>query len=285
MNKKISILTPCYNGDKFIFRLFDSLLLQTYKNFEVILVDDGSTDNTRELCNKYKSLFNEEGIAFIYIYQDNAGQAAAVNNGLKYVTGDYLYWADADDWVESNILEVLSNELYNSDYKSVRCKATTYDEKTLQKTGLLEPKNKAQEDVFLDYLLVGKNTPCYIGVMMFDFSYFKEMNRGLDIYISNIGQNWQLTLPVLYKQKSKYLDLALYNYLVRENSHSHNRLTIEKQKNKIINQEKTLNFILDKLVEDEKEKRNYQKLLRKKYKIIKLKILIKQLFPFLNRGN
>ena len=83
MDKKVSIITPCFNGEKFISRYFDSILEQTYKNIEVIFINDGSTDTTEKIVEQYISTFNKHGIEFIYIYQENKGQAAALNNGLK----------------------------------------------------------------------------------------------------------------------------------------------------------------------------------------------------------
>ena len=114
MDKLISIVTPCYNGEKYVKRYFDSLLRQTYKNFEIIFINDGSKDKTEEIALAYKKIFEKQNIKFIYIFQDNAGQAAAVNNGLKYVNGDYLAWPDSDDFYEENALETLLEFLIKS---------------------------------------------------------------------------------------------------------------------------------------------------------------------------
>ena len=94
----VSVITPCYNGDKFLSIFLDSLLDQTYKNIEFIFVDDGSTDRTRTIFYSYVKRFKGKGYKLVYVKQaKNKGQAAALNKGLKYFTGEYLTWPDADD--------------------------------------------------------------------------------------------------------------------------------------------------------------------------------------------
>ena len=67
MNPLVSIITPCYNGEKFLERFLDSVLNQTYENIELILVNDGSTDKTDDIANKYKNTFDDRDYAYIYI--------------------------------------------------------------------------------------------------------------------------------------------------------------------------------------------------------------------------
>ena len=96
--KMVSIITPCYNGGKLLSRYLDSVLKQTYKNIELIIVNDGSSDNTEKIVISYKGQFKKEGMKLVYIYQDNKGLGGAINTGLKHFTGDYLCWADYDDF-------------------------------------------------------------------------------------------------------------------------------------------------------------------------------------------
>ena len=85
----VSIITPCYNGAKYLNRFFDSLLQQTYSNIEVIIVNDGSIDETEEIILEHKEALLNKGYLFKYIKQENAGPAAAINAGLHVFTGDY----------------------------------------------------------------------------------------------------------------------------------------------------------------------------------------------------
>ena len=88
----ISVIVPCYNAANTLQKYLESIINQTYKNIEVIAVDDGSTDNTAKILNDYVSVFAEKRMSLKYIYEENAGLGAAINTGLKYVTGDYLCW-------------------------------------------------------------------------------------------------------------------------------------------------------------------------------------------------
>ena len=96
----VSVVTPCYNGEATIGRLLDSVLAQTYTNIELIVVNDGSTDGTEDAIREYEPTLRHELAGFTYVQQDNAGLGGAIQAGLRRVTGDYLCWPDADDWLE-----------------------------------------------------------------------------------------------------------------------------------------------------------------------------------------
>lgn len=102
---KVSILSPCYNGEVHLEYFLKSLSEQTYKNVEFILIDDGSTDNSRQIYENHKQSLINKGWTTQYIYQKNQGQAAAINNGLKLITGKYLIFPDSDDILYSNHIE------------------------------------------------------------------------------------------------------------------------------------------------------------------------------------
>ena len=88
----VSIIIPCYNYANFLHKSLDSVLEQTYSNIEIILVDDGSTDNTRDIIHtKYLNKVK-------YIYQENKGASAARNKGMDMATGEYIAFLDADDF-------------------------------------------------------------------------------------------------------------------------------------------------------------------------------------------
>ena len=97
MNPLVSIVTPCYNGEKYLERYFESILQQTYTNCQLIFMDDGSTDNTREIVTTYKEKLANKGMSVEYYYNMNRGQAYAVGEGLKHIKGEYYIWPDADD--------------------------------------------------------------------------------------------------------------------------------------------------------------------------------------------
>lgn len=100
----ITVFTPTYNREKTLRRLYESLIQQSYKNFEWLIVDDGSIDSTEELVNSWKS---EEKISIRYYKQKNGGKHRAINKGLDYAEGELFFIVDSDDYLPENSLEVI----------------------------------------------------------------------------------------------------------------------------------------------------------------------------------
>ena len=106
MNPFISIIIPVYNTEKYISDCLDSILAQTYKNFEVIIIDDGSTDNSLSICNTYKE--KNKNISVLHI--ENSGVSAARNIGIKHAKGEYLLFVDSDDTLYEHSLSMFIKE-------------------------------------------------------------------------------------------------------------------------------------------------------------------------------
>ncbi len=102
--RKISIIVPIYNVEKYIARCIDSILMQNYENIELILVNDGSTDNSEAIINVYLEKYPN---IIKYIKQENAGLSEARNVGIEQATGDYIMFVDGDDYLEPNLLTSL----------------------------------------------------------------------------------------------------------------------------------------------------------------------------------
>ena len=102
---KISVIIPVYNAEKYLPDCLESIINQTYKDFEVMLIDDGSTDCSGEICQQYA----HEDSRIVALRQTNTGVSAAGNLGIKKAQGDYITFIDADDWVEPEYLENLVN--------------------------------------------------------------------------------------------------------------------------------------------------------------------------------
>ena len=100
-NGLVSIITPVYNGEKYVKETINSVLKQTYSNWEMIVVDDGSKDNSAQIVRKYANIDRR----IILIQQPNAGSAAARNNGISRANGQYIALLDADDLWEPNFIE------------------------------------------------------------------------------------------------------------------------------------------------------------------------------------
>lgn len=97
----VSIIVPVYNTEEYLRRCVDSLISQTWKNLEIILIDDGSEDRSGEICDEYADKFPQINV----IHQKNRGVSAARNQGIEIAKGDYLAFVDSDDWVSSKLIE------------------------------------------------------------------------------------------------------------------------------------------------------------------------------------
>ena len=99
---KISIIVPIYNVEKYLKRSLDSLVNQTLEDIEIILVDDGSTDNSHKIAEDYKENYSN----VLLVTKENGGLSDARNFGLQYASGEYIAFIDSDDYVESQMFEI-----------------------------------------------------------------------------------------------------------------------------------------------------------------------------------
>lgn len=110
MKPLVSIIIPVYNVQDYLVRCLDSVVNQTYNNIEILIINDGSTDNSSEIIQDYKKRYNN-----IVIYdQKNSGQASARNKGIKECSGEYILFVDSDDWIDLNCVEECVQTLISS---------------------------------------------------------------------------------------------------------------------------------------------------------------------------
>lgn len=223
LNKEqVSLIAPFYNAEEYIERFIKSVLTQTYHNIEFILVNDGSKDNSDFIVKKYENQLKEKFASFVYLKQENGGAASAVNYALKYVNGEYLAWADCDDVMHPDNIKFKYEYLnLHQEVGMVLCGAQSINQETNEIiNSLLLAADKRQSNMF-ETIIFG--IPCYPGVFMIrtELLFHKLKNR--EIYFnSEAGQNYQLLLPVAYDNKCGFIENILYDYYVREDSHSHN---------------------------------------------------------------
>ena len=117
MEKLVSIIVPVYNVDKYLERCVNSIIQQSYRNLEIILVDDGSTDNSGTICDTYK----EKDDRIIVIHKENGGLSDARNAGIKIFTGEYVTFIDSDDYVSLDMISYMMLVLEKTACKVVQC--------------------------------------------------------------------------------------------------------------------------------------------------------------------
>ena len=274
MEELVSIVSPCFNVEKYIGDYLQSVLSQSYSNIELILIDDASEDSTGDIIKSYVPEFKKKGYSLIYIKQEeNRGQAAAINRGLNIFSGTYFTWMDSDDiYYKDAIKKKVEYLEENQDKDFVINWGEIVDYSDLNKRkGILKREKPTGKDEFFKDLLDEYNVVFAPGVILVKADAIKNCIKDLHIYESREGQNWQLMLPLAYSCKCGYLEEILFKYVVHNDSHSHLKRTyereIERRNNFFTLQKETIKNIVA-MDEADKEKwihYSYDKQLKEKY--------------------
>lgn len=117
MDNKISVIMPVYNTREYLPRAIESIINQTYENWELILIDDGSTDDSYQICKKYSEIDNR----IKTLHKDNGGQGCARNMAINYCCGNYVMFLDSDDWIDNDTMSFLLHKIEEYDADIVEC--------------------------------------------------------------------------------------------------------------------------------------------------------------------
>ncbi len=221
---KVSMVIPCYNKEKYIARMFDSILAQDWDNIELVLVNDGSTDNTRETIAYYESVFISRGFEVVIIDQENQGVAGAVYTGLTHISGEYVCQVDADDVLDAGYLSEMAGWLAaHEEYDWATCDIRfIFDDRQYDESAF---PHKIGQDKFVEQFLLWKIQPA-IWRLMIRASYFEKCKVMDHFYKGREGaQEAQVFLPlIINKGRIKHIPKALYhvsyNNLEEHLSHS-----------------------------------------------------------------
>ncbi|MBQ8894622.1 MAG: glycosyltransferase [Clostridia bacterium] len=126
--RKISVIVPIYNMDKYLSRCIDSILAQTYANLQIILVNDGSTDSSPQLCDQYA----DEDDRIVVVHKSNGGLSSARNAGIDVAIGDYVGFVDSDDYIAPDMYEQLIQRMGSSDAEISNVMYVRVDEKAVE---------------------------------------------------------------------------------------------------------------------------------------------------------
>jgi len=218
MDKLVSIIIPCYNGEQYIDDSICSVWEQNYPNIELIVVNDGSTDHSEEKILDWYIRFADKGLSLKYLYQQNQGPGAATNLALKHVTGEYLTLLDADDVYLPGAIRKKAEFLdAHPDYAGVRNNGWRVSEKK-RSLFIQSDEEKQIDDLFT--ALSFRKTNNWAGTYMVRSSILFQAYPDRNIDPSRFGQNFQILLPVAYGRKFGYIDEPLMEYRIQPESHS-----------------------------------------------------------------
>ena len=288
-SKLVSVITPCYNTGKYLPNLLDSVLAQTYPFIEMIIIDDGSTDNTTAIIEEYIPRFRKKSILFHCVKQSNSGQSAAIQRGLDMINGEYLVWPDSDDYYAANdVIEKMVKRMESAgdDVAMVRTQELIIEDSSEHRIIGLFGDNASEIEprtLFEDCLFADNGYYFCPGAYMVRITALKRATR-FPIYTEkNAGQNWQLMLPILYHYRCSTILEPLYHIIQREDSHSRGQFEgYENTMGKYIAYYNTIVATLDNILDMDKEEHdNYQERIHKKY----LTILLSHCLGHLDKKN
>jgi glycosyltransferase involved in cell wall biosynthesis len=210
---KFSLIIPAFNAEKYIKKCIDSVLNQTYNNYEIIVINDGSSDDTDNIIKEYKNIIN--------IKKSNEGLSAARNDGVTYATGDYIIFLDSDDYINPNLLEELNNVLSDELVDVVRFQGNLVDTsyEIISKQSCPSFSLTTGDQAFLN--IFKSNTLESSSLYAYKKEYFNKNNfkyaKGL------LHEDFGLTILTILKAKSVIsIPYIGHNYVQSDNSITRN---------------------------------------------------------------
>lgn len=221
---KISVIIPVYNVENYLDRCMQSVINQTYNNLEIILINDGSTDRSSEICLKYK----REDKRVIVIEKKNGGLSSARNIGLDNASGDFISFVDSDDWLKEDIYEhsLCLFDTYNCDVVDFECMFTNglnYAENDQRNIDITLVEGK---EILHDYLYKGQKISAPFTVWR--KIYKKQLFEGIQFPVGKINEDIATNYRVL-SRCSKLIRTSKIGYYYFQNSNSLSRNGLKKR--------------------------------------------------------
>ena len=208
---EISVIVPVYNVERYLTRCIDSILAQTYQNFELILVDDGSTDGSGTLCDSYMKKDSRIKV----IHKKNGGLSDARNSGIDAAEGEFLSFIDSDDWVRPDFLNILHGNAvqYGADVSVVNLHKE-YDDGRIEKLNRVSEELLSREEALQNLYRIG----IYINVAC-NKLYKSALFSDIRYPVGKLHEDGFTTYKLLYKaNRVYYSDADLYCYYQRSGS-------------------------------------------------------------------
>lgn len=248
INTIVSVIVPIYKVEKYIKRCIDSIINQSYKHIEIILVDDGSPDMCGRICDDYSKLDNRIKV----IHKSNGGLSDARNYGINVASGEYIIFVDSDDYIETNTIETLINYAKNKSldvicgnaYRITISDSNSNINKTVLIGGTTEDVITTGEE-YIVQCIRNRKFSVAVWTRMYSTKLIKDNNIYFKKGILHEDENWTPKLLLKAKRVS-YCNFTFYNYIIRDDSITQ---TMNKQKHivDIINTCKELEYEYNKL--------------------------------------
>ena len=213
---KVSIIIPVYNAEKYIEDSINSVLCQTYSNIEIIVVNDGSTDKSQEICDKLMQ--KDDRIVLVNKINEGAGKARLT--GIKRARGNYICFLDADDIMEPYFVERMFAALEHNDADLVECGYCIFSKDTLKKHKVFEKSQIYGREQFRKKIIANTIIDGNEAVVLWNKIYRKRLiDQYVEIYASNILEDYLFNMQYyLGVEKYVYLNEELIRYRVTEDS-------------------------------------------------------------------
>lgn len=226
----VSIIVPVFQVEKYLDKCISSILAQTHHNLEVILVDDGSTDNCPAICNQFQKMDNRIKV----IHKENGGLSQTRNVGLKLAKGDFIGFVDSDDWIEPNMYAILISVLIETGADIAVCNYMDEPEDpSFVKRKSISPEVKlySSEEALKKVI----DNDGYIKSFVWNKLYRKTVLSNIFFSEGKIHEDTLWTTKIIGNAKLLvYIDYPLYHYLYRSESLSHNNLQLSQRLRDII---------------------------------------------------
>lgn len=205
----ITIIVPVYNVEKYLVRCLNSIVNQTYKNLQIILIDDGSTDNSGKICDDYSR--NDHRISVIH--KRNEGLSAARNEGLDIAEGKYIGFVDSDDYIELDMYEQLYKLIESTDAEMAVCEFTYIEDSGIkrEKEEELPVKTKMDADTYIKKWIDSRYKPFY--VVAWNKLYKKKLFDGIRYPVDKYREDEYVIHHLVYQcSKIIYISKSFYYY-------------------------------------------------------------------------
>lgn len=221
--KLLSVIVPVYKVEPYLKRCIDSIRCQTYRNLQIILIDDGSPDNCGNICDEY----TKKDSRIMVIHQKNEGLSGARNNGMLFAKGEYVAFVDSDDWIDPTMYEVLIDLLEKNDLDIAKCSVVSSDGNNEHQ---ILPHQKNADKIITEENVFELYYTEFLCKVVWNAVYKRKIVNGILSPIGYISEDNYVSGRYLYRSRRIMITskcLYYYYYNPKSITHSSNKSLID----------------------------------------------------------